>query len=239
VKRGIQIVAKQKWYVVWKGINPGIYTSWSECEIQVKGYSDAKFKSFDSEKEAEIAFQTGPNYNPSASIQGSAPSIYENMNGVTTGRTSCTTQNLSNVPKSEGQSDIPKSSISVDAACSGNPGVLEYRGVDTDTGETIFHEGPFPIGTNNIGEFLALVTALQMMKQLNCDGSVFTDSVTAMSWVKNKRVNTNLPRNGSTNNLWVLVDEKLSWLSKNIYRTKIIKWDTKKLGEIKADFGRK
>ena len=33
-----------------------------------------------------------------------------------------------------------KESIAVDAACSGNPGELEYRGVDLQTGEEIFRQ---------------------------------------------------------------------------------------------------
>ncbi len=238
-------MATQKWYVVWEGKIPGIYTSWSECEKQVKGYSGAKFKGFGSENEANKAFQNGLN------IVNQDSAALMNMSGITTGRISCTIPNYSNVPQhnNEDQIFVPpqlieendtfKSSISVDAACSGNPGVLEFRGVNTDSGDIIFHEGPFPIGTNNIGEFLALVTALQKLKQWNSDKPVYTDSVTAISWVNNKQIKTNLPRNASTESLWQLVDNKLDWLRKNTYRTKIIKWNTKKYGEIKADFGRK
>ena len=60
---------------------------------------------------------------------------------------------------------IIKESIAVDAACSGNPGNMEYRGVYTKTKEQIFHQGPFPQGTNNIGEFLALVHGLAFFKK--------------------------------------------------------------------------
>ena len=52
----------------------------------------------------------------------------------------------------------------VDAGCSGNPGPMEYRGVDMRTGKQIFHFGPIQ-GTNNIGEFLAIVHALALMEQ--------------------------------------------------------------------------
>ena len=47
-------------------------------------------------------------------------------------------------------------SLAVDAACAGNPGPMEYRGVLVRTGQEIFHVGPMEGGTNNIGEFLAI-----------------------------------------------------------------------------------
>lgn len=128
-------------------------------------------------------------------------------------------------------------SISVDAACSGNPGPLEYRGVDTNTGQVLFSFGPFPLGTNNIGEFLALVHALEIYN--GTGKTIYTDSVTAISWINNKKVSTNLVKNSSTLPLWNLIEEKLNWLRNNVISTPIVKWDTQKYGDIKADFGRK
>jgi len=61
-----------------------------------------------------------------------------------------------------GQFIIP--SISVDAACAGNPGILEYQGVNTATKEVLFKRGPFPVGTVNLGEFLAIVHGLSYLK---------------------------------------------------------------------------
>lgn len=55
----------------------------------------------------------------------------------------------------------------VDAACSGNPGPMEYRGIDLATGAMLFHFGPMK-GTNNIGEFLAIVHALALMEKQWC-----------------------------------------------------------------------
>ena len=46
---------KQKFYVVWKGVTPGIYTSWTECQLQIKNYKGALYKSFDTREEAEQA----------------------------------------------------------------------------------------------------------------------------------------------------------------------------------------
>lgn len=78
-------------------------------------------------------------------------------------------------------------SIAVDAACSGNPGAMEYRGVETATGREIFRQGPFSEGTNNIGEFLAIVHGLAMLKKMNSDLPLYSDSVNAISWVKKKK----------------------------------------------------
>ena len=44
---------KKKYYAVKNGRNIGIYSSWSECEKQVKGYSGAEYKSFLTLKEAK------------------------------------------------------------------------------------------------------------------------------------------------------------------------------------------
>lgn len=130
-------------------------------------------------------------------------------------------------------------SISVDAACSGNPGLMEYRGVYTKTGEQWFHHGPVPNGTNNIGEFLAIVHALALLKQKNSNMPVYSDSATAIKWVKEKRVNTALERSETTKAVWDLIDRATDWLEKNDYPNEVLKWDTGKWGEIKADFGRK
>ena len=46
-------MAKKKFYAVKVGKIPGIYSTWNECEAQVKGVSGAKYKSFATLKEAE------------------------------------------------------------------------------------------------------------------------------------------------------------------------------------------
>ena len=53
-------MAKQKFYVVWEGVTPGVYTSWTDCQLQIKGYEGAKYKSFDTREEAERALATSP-----------------------------------------------------------------------------------------------------------------------------------------------------------------------------------
>ena len=64
---------------------------------------------------------------------------------------------------------------------------MEYRGVYLLTGQEIFHFGPV-YGTNNIGEFLAIVHALALMKQKNINMPVYSDSRNALSWVKQKKM---------------------------------------------------
>ncbi|MBW6459282.1 MAG: hypothetical protein K0B08_01805 [Bacteroidales bacterium] len=130
-------------------------------------------------------------------------------------------------------------SLSVDAACSGNPGVLEYRGVETATGRQLFHQGAFPLGTINIGEFLAIVHALAYLKKHNNTMPVYSDSKTAIKWVNDKAIKTKLPRNNTTDPLFDLVDRAIDWLKENDYPNRILKWETKFWGEIPADFGRK
>ena len=130
-------------------------------------------------------------------------------------------------------------SICVDAASSGNPGVMEYRGVDTQTKAQLFHKGPFQEATNNIGEFLALVHGLALLKKENSNRVLYTDSKTAMSWVKKKKCNTKLIRTKENQPVFELVDRAEIWLKNNTFKTKIKKWETKAWGEIPADFGRK
>lgn len=129
--------------------------------------------------------------------------------------------------------------LAVDAACSGNPGVMEFRGVIADTGTEVFHRGPFPQGTNNIGEFLALVLGLAYLKQNNLPWNIYTDSVTALAWVRQRKCKSKLPRTPQTEQLFQMVAKAEAWLRANTYTTRIYKWDTEKWGEIPADFGRK
>ena len=170
-------MAKQKFYVVWKGKLPGIYSSWEACKKQIDGYQEAVYKSFKDKTLAEKAFNEGSEY-------------YIGMD-----------ERILNFNDEKRQligSPIANS-ISVDAACSGNPGALEYRGVHTSTGREIFKKGPFPEGTVNLGEFLALVHGIAYLKQKMSNKPVYSDSRTAISWVKKKRVNTKLERNFGCN----------------------------------------
>lgn len=200
-----------KYYVVWEGRIAGIYNNWEECKKQIDGFEGAKYKSYPSQEEAIEAYRDG--YKASF--------------------TKKQTPNLTNHPS------IIQNSICVDAACSGNPGVMEYRGVDFKTRQVMFHQGPFEEGTNNIGEFLALVQALAIIKKNNLNLTIYTDSMTAISWVRKKEVKTNLVRSPKNQKLFEWIEKALLWLRSNSFHTPIIKWDTENWGEIPADFGRK
>lgn len=129
--------------------------------------------------------------------------------------------------------------FSVDAACSCNPGPVEYRMINNHTKEILFHK-QLPDGTNNIGEFLALVEGITYCQERNLNEIIlYSDSVTAMAWVRKKFANSKYKIEGKDNNIIQLLSEAENWLNDNEINIVIKKWDTRNLGEIPADFGRK
>ena len=210
-------MAKKKFYVVWKGHKTGVFTSWNVCKKHITNFKGAQYKSFASKDEAEKAFK----------------GRYEDYIGKNTKKEVLSTEEL----KKYGKPIVP--SLSVDAACAGNPGKMEYRGVDTQTKKQYFIQGPFEMGTNNIGEFLALVHGLGFLKQKKSDLPIYSDSKIAMSWVKKGQCRTNLQITSKNKELFDLVKRAEIWLKENTYTTQILKWETKAWGEIPADFGRK
>lgn len=212
-------MSKEKFYVVWDGVTPGIYSSWNDCLLQTKGYEGAKYKSFESRQEAEQAF-------------ASSPYAYIGKNATQrTGKGH--TPATGTVPAC-----VIDNSLAVDAACSGNPGPMEYRGVHVASRQEVFRFGP-TWGTNNIGEFLALVHGLALLKQHGFDMPIYSDSATAISWVKQKKCKTKLPQTAETAALFQLIERAEKWLKENKFTTRILKWETREWGEIPADFGRK
>ena len=135
--------------------------------------------------------------------------------------------------------EVSANAVAVDAACSGNPGIMEYRGVDTKTQAEIFRIAPIKDGTNNIGEFLAIVHALAFMKQRNLSLPVYSDSKIAMSWVRQKVCKTKVPRTSHNEKIFELIARAEQWLHNNTYPNPILKWETQAWGENPADFGRK
>ena len=209
---------KNKYYVVWKGEQPGIYLNWADCKAQVSGHSGAKYKAFDSEEEAKEALAAGyTNYLQKVS----SPKAIAKWK-----------------PETAVGNPIPES-LAVDAACSGNPGDMEYRGVYTANGQEIFHIGPLKEGTNNIGELLALVHGLALLKQKGSDLPIYSDSRNAISWVKKKQCKTLLTETAANKPIFDLIQRAEHWLQNNSYTTQILKWETSVWGEIPADFGRK
>jgi ribonuclease HI len=212
-------MVSKKYYAVFKGRKTGIFLSWQECDEQVTGFSGALYKSFKTKVEAEEALEIAKNTLISKNIEQNKQKSLNNR-AIST-------------------DEIIKDSICVDASCLGNPGLVEYKGVRTTTHEVIFHKSPIPHGTNNIGEFLAIVHALAYLKKQGKDMPVYSDSETAILWVRNKKVRTKLERNKSSEEIFNLVDRAITWLESNDYANPILKWNTASWGEIPADFGRK
>lgn len=204
--------SKSKHYVVWKGRQTGIFSSWPEAEAQVKGFVGAEYKAFESLNEAKRAF--AGRYQDHLGKKATQNRLLQAPPPITP-------------------------SYCVDAACSGNPGLLEYRCVDTTTGEEIFHQGPFVQGTNNVGEFLAIVEALTLCKEKGHTWPIYSDSVNAISWVKAKKARTNLIPSGQNAELFERIVQAETWLRSHTYPNPILKWQTDSWGENPADFGRK
>ena len=211
-------MAQNKFYVVWIGLNPGVYDSWEACRQQVEGWKGAVYKGFDTREEAEEAINMPPgNY-----IEHKTP---EHKGGRRP------------EPKPL-PPEVIRQALAVDAACSGNPGQMEYRAVYLGDMEEKFHFGPI-LGTNNIGEFLAIVHALALYKSRGLDWPLYSDSRNAILWVKAGKCRTKLPRTAETEPVFQRIESAERWLRENSFRNDIRKWDTSNWGEIPADFGRK
>ncbi len=212
-------MAKNKFYVVWQGRNPGIYSSWEACKKEVDGFEGAKYKGYPDKASADAAFSQG----------------FTGFEKKTTPQIdlSCVAEK----PVSP--------AITVDAACSGNPGKMEYQGLFVDFGTqpvttvNLFKSPVFENGTNNIGEFLAIVHALAWQKQKRTQYPIYSDSVNAQLWVRQKKCRTKLQPNAKNEYLFQLIARAENWLNANAIDVPILKWKTEIWGEIPADFGRK
>ena len=206
---------KPRFYVVWRGRENGVFESWEQCAQQVHCFPNAEYKAFPSREAAEKALK-----------DGYAPSI--------------PSEPTPDTPSEATPVDEPNlESYSVDASCIGYPGPVEYRCVHTQTKDVIFKQGPFPDGGANLGEFLAVVHALALFKKKGITLPIYTDSITALSWVRKKKCKSKIERREGNKQLFNLVDRAEIWLQTNNYPNAILKWETVAWGEIPADFGRK
>ena len=221
-------MGKRKFYVVWVGREPGIYEDWDDCREQVDGFPGAKYKAFDSQVAATVAFRGDP-ADESSVIMAIAEHNAAKMQ----------TSEAARLPIAE-IPEINPDAIAVDGACAGNPGRMEYRGVDVKSGIELFHVGPFDDGTNNVAEYLALVHALAYLYQKG-DGvtPVYSDSRTARSWVKNRGCRTKLVRTPRNGKIFELLARADVWIQNHRTSNPVLRWDTDNWGEIPADFGRK
>ncbi len=213
---------KPKFYVVWQGREPGVYTTWDTCQAQISGFSGAKYKSFDSLAKAKAAFQENadehwgkgggePKKTPTPKVD------FEDLASL----------------------GVDMTAWCVDAACKGNPGALEYQGVELSSGINLFHMGPYPEGTVNIGEFLAIVHALALLHEKQPHTPIYSDSRIGITWVKQGKCKTKLPASNDNRRLLNHVARAEKWLSEHKWINPLLKWETSRWGEIPADFGRK
>lgn len=198
-----------KFYIVWKGRAPGIYTTWNEALAQVHGFAGAQFIAVENCAAAEAAYAAGH-------------AAFRQNRAV-----------FKPIP------EAAKQAYAVDASLPAETGLLEYRCVKIDTRREIFRQGPFAGGTNNIGEFLGIVHALALFKRKRISAPLYSDSRTAMAWVRGKHAKTGLARTAENTSLFDLIARAEMWLHENTYTTKVLKWDTEAWGENPADFGRK
>ncbi len=223
---------ENSYYVVWHGREPGVYQGWEECRRQIEDVDDAEYQSFPTLERARQAFsRQADETEKDGKLE---PEAKRHINYIFT----------EPLPGKSRQVPLVAvnpvlESVAVDAACSGNPGLMEYRGVYTQTGEQIFRQGPFLGGTNNIGEFLALVHGLAYLKREGVTIPVYSDSKIAIGWVKAKKCKTELGLTGENEKVFELIERAEKWLSENEFENKILKWDTEMWGENPADFGRK
>jgi len=213
----------RKFYVVWEGRAPGIYDSWEECQEQTVGYPGARFRSYTSQEAATEAFRGSPDQHMAFLRRlGEHRKAADGPVDYSTNR------------------DIRLDAWAVDGACAGNPGRMEYRGVRVADGAEIFHVGPYEGGTNNIGEYLALVHALALLHR-NGDTTtpIYSDSVTGQAWVRRRAANTKITPTEANAPLRAIIARADAWLRTHTPANPILKWDTERWGEIPADFGRK
>jgi ribonuclease HI len=206
-----------KFYVVWEGREIGIFDKWEKCRASIEGHKGGLFKSFKTLEAAKKAFQDG--YALHWGHDKSVNNISEDQRLLI------------------GEPAVP--SVSVDAAWNTGTGDMEYRGVDTDSGIQIFHQGPFQDGTNNVGEFLAIVHGLAYLKKQGSTIPVYSDSRNAINWVKDKKHYSLLEPTANNQKIFELLARAEKWLQENGYENEVLKWETRAWGKNPADFGRK
>lgn len=206
---------KKTHYVVWKGRKPGIYASWDACQRQTDGFAGARFRGYYSLEEALLAFK-----NPTP---GNGPK--KDQRAVS---------RLTKAPATP----VVYPCICVDGAYSGNTGLMEWQCVSLPDGEIIFKSQPMR-GTNNIAEFLAIVSALAHCKTHGITLPIYSDSGTARAWVRNRKAKTKLPATPENEPAHLLIQRAEKWLDANKRHNRVLTWDTATHGENPADYGRK
>ncbi|MCM1290498.1 MAG: ribonuclease H family protein [Prevotella sp.] len=215
----------KKFYVVWVGRTPGVFDNWDDARESVENYKGARYKAYSSSGEAAEAYRKGLLLDEKINLGAFLRQVSQ--------------EKLSATPDWRGFVEVDRNAWAVDASCMGNPGVMEYQGVDLSTGRVIFRIGPFKDATNNIGEYLAIVHAMALMENRGERHTIYSDSRTGMSWVRRGAANTKLKATAANKEVRELIRRADHWLGSHQFRVPVLKWDTDRWGEIPADFGRK
>ena len=146
-------------YVVRKGRRTGIFTTYAECEAQVKYYPGAIYKIFSTLAAAEYALKYGWNRS------NKMPSNFNNC-------------------KVEINVSLPSSPCLCTDGSKIKLNSIEYRTVEYPSRKELFRYGPYPNGSNNIAEFLGLVATIRYCKHHSIELPIYTDSSVALIWVK-------------------------------------------------------
>lgn len=215
-----------KYYVVFKGFNPGVYDNWDEVKLQTIGFPGALFKGYSTSEEASEAYRNFTGLED-------RNELFNIISAAVPQREAHSKDALGDNP------EIDNDAWAVDASCLGNPGKMEYRGVNLKTGEVIFHSGPYEDATNNIGEYLALVHAMALMAKKGEYHNIYSDSRTAISWFRKKKHNSKLQSTQRNQKVLELLERADKWIQTHRFPGVVRKWETERWGEIPADFGRK
>lgn len=213
-------MSKNKFYVVWKGRETGVFTDWTEVSKLIKGFRNAEYKGFANKESAELEFQLG------------SPSGRSKINEVKVSE------------KPEGASSKTKAPdyecLTVDGSYLGSKNMMQYRCVWNASGEEVFGTKPILGGNQNIAEFLALVGAMKyrvVTKQY--DLHIYSDSKTALSWVRNKKIKSTYDLGQLDEIVQNRIYGALEFISKSGVAKNLFKWESALWGEIPADYGRK
>lgn len=206
-------------YGVWSGKQTGVFETWAECSAQVSGFKGAQYRKI------------------TANTLADAQKVFEQESYQEGVKAKTETASTAVKPVQKGP-DIAFA-LTVDGA--DNSVESEYQAVWYPSREPAFKSKVFKGGTNNIAEFLGLVHAIRYLHETKKGTVIYTDSMTALAWVRNKRANTTAGQTGRlTEELKHLIGEAEAYLLTNgIGDIELHKWDTKQWGEIPADFGRK
>ena len=240
--------AHPKYYVVWEGRDTGIFDSWDDCRDLVEGYPGARYKAFKSLEEASAAYRRGADSGMNLFKAMAGRFNAGDLDGQETPAEAAPTVDIPKPTPRPAAPALPwlahpgvrRDAIAVDAACSGNPGPMEYRCMRIADGKELFHMGPLDDGTNNIGEYLGIIHAAAALFNAGDTATpIYTDSRTALSWVRRRGSRTQLQATARNDRIFQLLARADRWIQTHTIANPLLKWDTSAWGEIPADFNRK